>query len=594
MISLKHKISSYLSKAKHYLGSFLFFKSSGRVSQVDIDKKLVYSLSPRKIPNGRQLKYLSKFLNPRENLIIKICAVIILANLIYLGFFWANRYVKNVPMAGGTYIEGVVGYPKTINPLYAASRDVDNDISRLVYSSLFRYNQHGQLENDLTESYTISEDHKEYFITIKDDVKWHNDDNLTSEDIIFTIRLIQDENYRSPLRAELTGVSLEKVDEKTIKLTLPEAYSPFLDFLTFGILPKNIWENIGPDAAGLTDLNLKPIGSGPYKFKSLIKNKNGDLKEYNLEVNKDYYQEKPYIKTISFKFFSDHIEAIKSFSGGHLDGLSALPFSFKSELPSRDSINKFELMRPQITGIFFNSANNQLLVEKSVRAALAHSIDKDDLINEVYRGAYLPADSPILSNSFAYNNATEKYNYDVIKALELLGETNLAIKLTVIDVNSNVAVAEKISSYFSEIGVTVELKIVPLEQAADILKNREFEVLLYGQAVGGDADVFAFWHSSQAGAAGLNIANYKNEEVDKLLTEARGQASIEERKEKYFRFQEIIASDLPVIFLYSPTYTYVQNKKVKGFDGQAVIEPADRFSNITSWYVKTKKTFSRQ
>lgn len=593
MISLKNKISSFFKKAKRSLGFFLFFKSSGRVNQIDIDKKLVYSLSPRKIPSGRQLKYLSKFLNPQENLIIRICVVVVVLNLVYLGFFLGKRYIKSVPMTGGTYVEAVVGYPKTINPLYAASRDVDNDLSRLIYSSLFRYNQHGQLENDLVDSYEISEDGKEYILKIKENIKWHNGGDLTSDDIAFTLRLIQDENYRSPLRNELTAVSLEKIDQQTIKLSLPEAHSPLLDLLTFGILPKSIWENISPDAAGLTDLNLKPIGSGPYKFKSLIKNKNGDLKEYILEANENYYQQKPFIKIISFKFFSDHLEAIKSFNNGHLDGLSSLPLMHKDELSVRDSINKFELTRPQIVAIFFNQTNNQLLSEKSTRAALAHAINKEELVAGIYGGAYPLVDGPILPTSFAFNPDVNKYEYSATKAMESLGEKKLALKLTAIDVDSNVAVAERIKHDWLEIGIEVELIIIPLEQAADILKNRKFEALLYGQSIGGDPDVFVFWHSSQIGSAGLNIANYKNEEVDKLLAEARGNASSEERKEKYFKFQEIIAEDLPAIFLYSPTYTYVQAKKVKGFTGEAIIESADRFSGVASWYIKTKKIFFR-
>ena len=116
MISLKDKISKFLVRTKQTLGLFLFSKSAGRFNQIDIDKKLVYSLSPRKIPSQKQLKYLPKFLSSKENLIIKICLIVLLANLIYLGIVFFNKKVETIPVTGGTYIEAMVGYPKTINP----------------------------------------------------------------------------------------------------------------------------------------------------------------------------------------------------------------------------------------------------------------------------------------------------------------------------------------------------------------------------------------------------------------------------------------------------------------------------------------------
>ncbi len=593
MTSLKHKIFPFLAKAKQALGFFLFSKTSGRLSQLDIDKKLVYSLSPRKIPSGRQLKYLPRFLNPREHKILKICAAIILVNLVYLGFFLSGKYLKSVPVSGGLYSEAIIGYPKLINPLYASSRDVDNDLSRLVYSSLYRYDATGKLSADLATDYILSEDKKEYVITIRTGAKWHNGGEVTADDIVFTFNLIQNESYRSPLRAELVGVNVEKIDEKTIKFILPEPYAPFLEMLTFGIMPKTVWEKIGPDAAALADLNLKPIGSGPYKFKSLSKSKDGDLREYHLEVNKDYYGQIPYIEEIDFKFYTDHIEAITAFNSGQVDGLSVLPFEYRADLAVKDSTQIYNLLRPQIFGVFFNQTNNKSLEDKNIRAALAKAIDKDGLVRELFADAYQVADSPVLKVSSAHGGNIENYNYNPEEARAALADKNLTIKFAAIDVNDNAVVAEKIKTYWEAVGITVSLDIVPLEQAANMIRNREFEVLLYGQSVGGDPDVFAFWHSTQIGAKGLNLAAYSNTEVDQLLTEARSTASGEERIAKYQRFQEILTADIPTIFLYSPAYTYVHNRRVKGFVGQAVFEPADRFSLVSDWYIKTKKRLAK-
>ena len=196
----------------------MYSQSSGRLNQVDIDKKLVYSLSPKKIPSTRQFKYMKNFLNNKENVILKICLAVIIVNVVYLGVVLYNRYFENTPVYGGTYVEGVIGYPKTINPLYASSRDVDSDLSRLIYSRLFFYNNSGELVNDLVKDYKISDDKKEYEVTIKEDAKWHNGSPLTSDDIVFTFNLIQNENYNSPLRAEFSGISIEQIDSYKINL----------------------------------------------------------------------------------------------------------------------------------------------------------------------------------------------------------------------------------------------------------------------------------------------------------------------------------------------------------------------------------------
>ncbi len=585
---LKTKISSIYKRVKS-VWPFFGFSDDSIAKSDDLDKKLVYNLSARKIPSGGQLKHLNKFLNPREFLIIKICLLVIVLNLVYLGFGFVQKHLQYLPLAGGEYIEGVVGYPRTINPLYAVNRDVDSDLSSLVYSSLFRYDQYGHLVNDLAASLNISPDSKEYLVKIKDGVKWHNGGRLTADDVLFTFNLIQNPDYHSPLRQNLAGISAEKIDGTTIKFKLSEPYAPFPELLTFGILPKNLWGDISPSAAVLSDLNLKPIGSGPFKFKSLVKNSSGDLKDYYLVANDDYYGQTPYLKTIDFKFFVDYNEAIKALNDNQIFGLSYLPFDYRKSLLAKDSLHLHELIQPQIVSIFFNSDKNKALADKNLRVALASALDKDQIINDVFAGSYQRADGPLLSENWAYNDLVTKYNYDPAAATAALKNKSLSIVLTVIDSGSNVAAATKIKNYWEAVGIKVDLKIISGEQAANIIRDRDFEALLYGEAVGGDPDVYAFWHSSQIGAKGLNLANYNNPAVDKLLVEARGTADINERLAKYKKFQEIITTDLPAIFLYSPSYTYPQEQQLQGFSGTVAIEPADRFGSISDWYLKTKK-----
>ncbi|MBN2854576.1 hypothetical protein JXK06_03550, partial [Patescibacteria group bacterium] len=399
---------------------------------------------------------------------------------------------------------------------------------------------------------------------------------------------IQNESYRSPLRQAFVGIKVEKIDEHFVKFILPEAHAPFNGFLTFGILPKSLWENSNPDSIILSELNLKPIGSGPFKFKSISKTKSGEIREYILEANQEYYGGRPYLKAVKFVFYPDRQEAIKALNDKQVFGLSNLPFSQRNSLLAKNSLYIRDLVQPQVISLFFNETKNESLKDKDLRLALAQGINKDELVSEIFSGAYQKADSPFLKESLAYNPELEPTHYSPEVAHNFLRDKNLKLELTIVDTGSNLVVAEKIKSYWQAIGVAVEIKAVTGEQIIEIIKKRDFEVLLYGQAIGGDPDVYAFWHSSQI-ASGLNLAGYNNETVDNLLVEARKTNNLDERMEKYKAIQKELLNDVPVIFLYYPSYTYVQAKNLRGFSGQVLIEAGNRFNDVVNWHLKTKK-----
>lgn len=606
--------------------------------QLELDKKLVYSLSKSRVPRLSQLKYLNKYLNPRELWLIRISFSVIVLSLLFMAtrFYFVNLQV--VPVSGGEYFEALVGTPKYINPLYVNLNDVDNDIGKLVFSSLMRHDGEGKLVADLTESYEVSEDGKVYTFKIKKGVKWHNGSDLTVDDIIFTFHSIKDPQYKSPLRGGFSGVEIERVDDETIKFTLAESYAPFLDLMTFGVMPQDLWYQISPQGAGLAELNLKPIGSGPYKFKSLTKDKLGQIKSYSLVANSSYHERAPYINGLTFKFFGNFEEAIGAFNEGAVDGVSYVPKQLKGDLNAKNSINFYKLNLPQLTAVFLNQKKNANLADVKVRQALAFAVNKGEIAKNILHGDAENVSGPILNDSFAYNPDIRKYDHNKDEAGKLLDSAGwkiteiteqelldiekkraeneegkvsdleeekialgtghwrskdnkfLVVKLTTVSTDENIQVVENIKKNWEELGVKTALDIIPGEQIqSDVIRPRNFEALFYGQIVGSDPDSYAFWHSSQAGSAGVNISDYANKEVDQLLEDARLTSDIEQRKEKYKRFQQIVAEEVPAIFMYSPTYTYIQSKKIKGFDVEKIQSPSDRFSNIRDWYLKTGK-----
>lgn len=633
---LKRSVSGFsLFFKKVFSGSLKSISPAGR--QNEFDKKLVYALSKSRIPNWRQLKYLKKFLNPRELIIIRICFVVLFVSLIFLtGRLYLTHRILT-PMVGGEYSEGVVGTAKYINPFYSNLNDVDADLSRLVFSSLLKRGANGELINDLAESFEVSEDGKSYTFKLKQKVQWHNGSELTAQDVVFTFNSIKDSNYRSPLRPAFTGDEIEQLDDYTLKFNLREAYAAFPELLTFGILPAESWQNVPAGAASLAELNLKPIGSGPYKFKSFVKDDKGNLKYYNFEPWENYFGEQAKISKLQIRFFPNSEEAVAALADNQIDGYGNLSREDESRIPGKSYFNFTKVSIPQITAVFFNQKANPTLADIIIRQALAESINKEELISGTLGDRAMAIDGPILPSNFAYYPGFKKYSFNQSEAagfletagwkiVEITKETlaqatidkdsktaktkvaaeqilqagegrfrakdgkYLTIKLTTVDAGDDPRVAAAIKNFWENgLNIKTTIELVPAADIQAKIKAREYEALLYGEVLTADPDVYGYWHASKIGEGGLNLSNYSSNTVNKALEEGRLTSNRDERIKQYKIFQEAIAQDLPAIFLYSPYYVYAQAKKINGFDNKMIIEPSDRFSNINSWFIKTEK-----
>ncbi len=583
--------------------------------QTHLDRQLVVSLNRRKIPNLKQFKYLPKVLSSREKRQAQALILIIAVCLIFLVIDSYLLLTVAIPKVGGEYVEALIGSPRFINPILAQTNDVDLDLSKLIFSGLMKYDKNQQLIPDLADSYEISPDQLTYTFHLKKKVKWQDGEKFTAADVIFTIASIQDPEFKSPLDAGFRGVTAEKVDDYTIKLILKEPFAPFLSMLTFGILPEHLWYNIPPANADLTELNKKPVGTGPWSVDNFKKDKTGLIKSYTLVINPDYYGSRPYLDKLVFKFYGDYFSAIDALKNRSVSGIAYLPLEYKDELKKQKNINYFGLKQPQYTAIFFNQNKNELLKSDYIRQALALSLDKKTIVEQNLGSDAELIDEPTLP-TIPDNPDIAHYSYDPEGAAALLEKNGwqltststgglteqirkkknwyLTITLTTVDQPQNVAIAKMIKSYWDRIGVQTNLEIVDKSKIIqDTINNRNYEALLFGENFGADPDPFPFWHSSQNEYPGLNLAIFSDKKVDDLLEKARKTNNWEERKNYYWEFQKIIAQALPVVFLFTPTYIYPQDNKIKGFDINSIFLPADRFANLNEWYINTKRVWKK-
>lgn len=566
------------------------------------DKKLVFSLSQKKVPSFKQFKFIGKFLSPKERILMTVFILITLLSLGYLGRSFYKEHRTYEPAFGGTYLEGLVGSPRFINPIYSGTNDVDTDISRLLFSGLLKNDPKQGLMPNLAESYEISSDQKTYIFYLKENTKWHDGEDLNADDVVFTIQAIQNPEYASPIARSFAGIAVEKVDDLTVKFILEEEFPAFLNALTVGILPEHIWFGISPFAAKLSEYNLRPIGSGPFKFKSFVREKSGGILSYTLEANEEYFDKVPYIKTITFKFYPSLLTATEALYRNEIDGLSFFSKSYGDK--KRNDVTYYSLNLPQYNALFFD-LENSLLKDRNIRQLLAQAINREQILRDALDGDGLLANGPIPNGFLGFHPDIKKYPYDpelVQENLEKLGwvsdsldgfrrkgDEALEITLTAPDLKEYINVTEIIKENWESVGVKVNLQIIPASQIIQgIVKPRNFQILLYGEIISAGLDLYPFWHSTQAEDPGLNLSGFKNREVDNLLEKIRTNQDREQREKNLIALQDILARDLPAIFLYHPVYTYPVSNRVKGIDVQKINNPSDRFSNITNWYIKEK------
>lgn len=553
-----------------------------------------------------QWKKLPKVLTRKELWAIYIMLCLILGSSVFLSVKYWLKNTKVVPVPGGEYIEGIVGIPRFINPILAQTNDVDMDLTDLIFSSLLKYDSQGNLLPDLAEIYEIGEDQKTYTFKLRKNVYWHDQELLSASDVVFTVQAIQDPRYKSPLRMRFQGVTVEKIDDYTVQFRLKDVYAPFIHNLTFGILPKHIWEYIPSEFIDLAEYNLKPIGSGPYRFIKFRKDKKGEIKSFYLERFNDYYAELPYLKKIVFKFYPDEDQLLSAYNKKEFLGFAGISSKNLKKAKHGNNFNLFEIPTTQYNACFFNQTKSKALADKTVRVALAYATDKEEIVRELFNGKANIVSSPILPGLLGYTDETKIYDFAVEHARNILeaegwkdadgdgirekeGE-ELIIELVVPDWPELKDLAEILQKQWEKIGVSVNLKVLGIaEIQQNYIRPREYEALLFGQASGLDPDPFAFWHSLQRKDPGLNLAMYSNKEVDKLLEEARQTLDENVRIKNYQDFQKRVAEDIPAIFLYSPSYLYLVSKKVMGIEPQVAANPSQRFAEIENWYIKTKR-----
>ncbi len=528
-----------------------------------------------------------KSLTRIEKIIALGAFVVFIFALTFFAISYMNEQTTLAPKSGGAYVEGMVGQPVFINPVIP-STDVDRDIISLVYDNLY----------DLAENITPSENKLIWTVRLKDNIFWHDGERLTSDDVVFTIQTIQDGESRSPLQITWRGVIAERVSELEVKLVTGAPYVFFEDNLKqLYVAPKHIYEDVPAVNWRLSNYNLQPIGSGPYKYLGFKKEKNGFISEYNLTKNKDYFKNPPFLDKITFKFFTDSETAIQSFNSARINGLSGID---PDKLNSVKRLHKvFDLRLPNYYAIFLNQSTNSLLKDKNVRLALNYATPKEKIIKDVFDGFASASTGPLPFSKIQTSDQEIINRYDPEEAINILEQSGVKadasgtrgeINLVVPELEFLVKTAEIIKAGWENIGIKTNVIVLnPSVIMGDIIKTRDYEALIFGNVLSRNPDVLSFWHSSERFYPGLNLSLWSSKSADKLMESVRQNFDENERASDLASLQSLIIQDMPAIFLYSPSYLYILSTKVKGVNELIISDPSQRFQNVEEWHLKTKR-----
>lgn len=544
-------------------------------------------------------------LRPFDRLIFTILLTIFVVATTYNLFVFAKSFLIEVPVSGGTLVEGAVGSPRFINPVLAITR-ADNDLVSLTYSGLLHLSPEGELENDLAESITISEDGLVYNIILKDDRYFHDGTKVTAEDVAYTVLLIQKATLKSPLRGNWSGVTVEVINDKEINFVLENPYTPFRENLTLGILPRHVWQNLSDEEFPFSQHNVEPVGSGPYEIKSVKRNAAGLAYEYELTLT-DSHKDTGHIKNIIFRFYQNEDELVAALKKGEVMSTASLSEKWLSSLDSE----QFEFVSsplPRVFSIFMNQNRSPVLRDSAVREALSEAIDRQELINRAVSGFGRPTNSPIPADWTSIERQPEE---EMSKEERLLAATQILengnwsknqngrwekeidgspVPLVITIRSSNGSLFEKMASYLTEtwqaLGVEVNFEFYEQSDLVQtIIRPRDYQGLLFGMDLGRSLDLYPFWHSQSREDPGLNVSLYANITVDRLVSEMRTATSTEARDTLIANFEKQIEAESPAIFLFTPTFEYVMNKDLSVAEMKNIQRPSERFMNIEDWYI---------
>ncbi len=499
----------------------------------------------------------------------------------------------DTPAYGDIMVEGSIGDASNLIPLLA-SDSTSHGIAGFVFNGLIKYDKDIRIVGDLAESWEISKDGLVITFHLRRGVRWHDGRPFTAADVLYTYQVTVDPKTPTAYAGDFLKVKkAEVLDDWTFRATYDKPFAPALMSWSVGILPKHL---LAGKEITTSPLGRRPIGTGPYKFKEWVTGQ-----KIVLVSNPDYFEGRPHIDGYILRIIPDTATMFLELRANGIDRMGLTPLQNTRQTENnlfRKNYNKYRYLSFAYTYMGYN-LKNPLFTDKRVRQAIAHAVNREEMIDGVLLGLGKSATGPYKPGTWAYNPRVRTYPYDPAKAKALLAEAGWK------DLNSNGVLeregrpfafeiitnqgneirakcAEIIQRRLAEVGIKVTIRVV--EWAAfvkDFINKRKFDATILGWTIPMDPDLYDVWHSSKTGPEELNFISYQNAEVDALIEKGRETFDQSERKRCYDRIQEILAEEQPYLFLYVPDALPIIHARFRGVE----VAPLGIGHNFIKWYV---------
>jgi peptide/nickel transport system substrate-binding protein len=525
-------------------------------------------------------------------------------------FFMAVTLVPALA-AKNVVVIGMLGDNETLNPV-VSENNTETWIINCIFSRLLRINPKLQIEPELAAKMpSVSSNGLNYTFRLRPGVKFHDGVEVTSADVKFLYEM-----KISPKNAVPSTEMWEKIkefkiiDKYNFRITLKQPSAAWLEnwcYTDCAIPPKHILEKEFKASGSLTKggaFSRNPVGSGPYRFAEWKSDQYIMLKR-----NPDYFgKEQPRIETLVFKVVPDTNGLLAQFKKGEIDVYpNAQANQYRELMNMKKGGAKIRVFKkPAFTYMHADfNLRHPALREKAVRQALCYSFPKQKFIATVLDGVGTPAYSNIVPMSWAYNPNVKQYGYNPAKAKQLLDESGWkpgangvreknGVKLEFkISTNAGNKIREKFNEIAKQeweaIGAKVEIR--NYESSAffgDILDNIKFDVAVFGWISAADPDCYTLWHSNQIpnenNGQGQNYVGYKNQRIDYLVSAGQTELNQAKRKRIYEEIQQILAEDVPYMFVYY--YNNIDAVTAKLLNFKSNPTQADFTWNVAQWRLK--------
>lgn len=511
------------------------------------------------------------------------------------------------PVPGGIYSEGLIGTFTNANPIYSTGA-ADSAASHLVFSGLLKYDVSNKLVGDLAKDWVLDDSQNRYVVHLRHDVRWQDGKPFTADDVVYTYKTIQNIEAQSPLYTSWQGIKVFKQDPYTVNFDLPNPLSSFPQALTNGIVPMHLLKKVAPEQLRSASFNISPIGTGPFEWKFVeVKGATTEEREQRITMAafKDYWAGRPKLDGFNLITFSDEQHLVNAFKAKQINAVSGL----EAEPDDLMLDSSVETQTTPLTGAvmsFFNNSRS-ILSDSNVRKALVSGIDRSQL-NTMLKYPVKLVDSALLKDQLAYDPQLTQFAYNEQAAKQFLDQAGwqvdssgqrtkngqpLQVTLSSQGTADYTQVAHYLQNQWGKLGVKVNVNYYSGDDLqSQIINAHDYDILLYGIAIGVDPDVFAYWHSSQISVTSLghlNLSEYKSSTADSSLESGRTRSDPAIRTIKYKPFLKSWAQDAPALALYQPNFVYITRGPVFNYARKASNSGVDRFYNVNNWEIRQKR-----